>query len=336
MKVTGTGNITPFSIGKHDFVSFITKERSQIVCHKSFEDIKGVSVNFINEKVLAQCWDQREIRRVAGISRYAISAVKLAIEDSINKNINSKETALIVALTHGALNYTCQYHRSIVESNSVDISPLLFSESVLNAPAGNVSIYFGINGPVHTIVGGNTAGLKAIGLATQILSTNRYRRVIVVASEEINHLSLFCHAKLGEKIFSEAAVAVIIDNNESASNAYCKITSSAHFHIPNEPEKALKIAVNRALRKADLELSDIEMVLTNSASAFSDTETIDMRNFFGNCFSVSSLLNMLLGVLLFKESALKDAFKVSNVENIMICDVEKTGESSVVILSLSE
>jgi len=333
MKITGTGNITAFTTGKEDFISYITTGEPQLKPLEPFIDIVRIPGGLIGDAVMSEPDDQRALRRMARVSRYAISAIKMAIRDAGGDDIEPGETALIVALTHGALNYTCEYHSSIVDSSSVDISPLLFSESVLNAPAGNASIYFGINGPVHTIVGGNTVGLKAIGLAVHILSAGICSRVVVAASEEMNRLSLFCRSRLGESAISEGAAAIVVDQSDTSTEAYCYITAIVSFFMPDKPEESLKIALNRALRKAGLSLTDIGMVITDRPELFPDMRSIQLRRLFGNCFSVSSMINLLAGVLLFREDVLKDTFEIRDIENILVCDVEKTGETSVVILS---
>ena len=128
----------------------------------------------------------RAFRRVAQATKFALAAVSLALRDAgleIGPGDGSR-TAVVLGVTHGAIAFSTQFYGGLLQDGPEGASPMLFSESVLNAPAGNVAIAFGIRGPVHTLVGEETVGAQALVKALGLLQSRVVDRCIVAGTEE--------------------------------------------------------------------------------------------------------------------------------------------------------
>jgi 3-oxoacyl-[acyl-carrier-protein] synthase II len=111
----------------------------------------------------------------------AVADAGFSLED-----FGGQRTGLIVGITHGAVSYAVEFHRSLLQDGPRQASPLHFSESVPNAPAGNGAIALHIRGPVHTLIGDEPVGAQVIDLAANLLRADYIDRCLVAGTEEWN------------------------------------------------------------------------------------------------------------------------------------------------------
>src|SRR5204863_1882383 len=95
-------------------------------------------------------------------------------------------TAVVFAISDGGVLYTRKFYEQIVKQGANAASPLLFPETVYNAPASHLAALLGIDGASYTLVGDNSVGLAALKFAEQLLDLGDLDRVIVVGAEEID------------------------------------------------------------------------------------------------------------------------------------------------------
>ena len=62
-------------------------------------------------------------------------------------------TAVVFAITDGGVLYTRKFYEQIVKQGANSASPLLFPETVYNAPASHLAAQLGIDGASYTLVG---------------------------------------------------------------------------------------------------------------------------------------------------------------------------------------
>jgi len=106
---------------------------------------------------LAKAPAHPRLRRSSAISRFAAVA---GLEALANANVKldpqtAKRTALVFAVSNGGVIYTKRFYHDIVESGAQAASPLLFPETVFNAPASHLAAILGITGASYTLVGGD-------------------------------------------------------------------------------------------------------------------------------------------------------------------------------------
>ncbi len=126
------------------------------------------------------------LRRVSAISRFAVAAGLDAIAQakSENSNVDTEKLALVFAVSNGGVVYTKRFYHNIVEAGAQSASPLLFPETVFNAPASHLAAILGINGATYTVVGDGAVGILGIQMAAELLETGAARHCLVVAAEE--------------------------------------------------------------------------------------------------------------------------------------------------------
>ncbi len=346
--LAGLGPLSPIGNGENAFWGAVMDSLcgiKKITRFSATQDCYGGEIGDINfDEYIA---DSR-FRRAADISRYTMLAVKLAADDANISPSNGKDMGITVGLTHGALNYTQSYHRLLITEGAESASPILFSDSVLNAPAGNTSICFGVHGPVHTIIGGKTISTKVIMLAAQMLTTGVIDKSIAVCAEELNELSFFCYLRLGLNAMSEGAGAILLEDEDTlkGDDPYCYLSGISSRFNPSNPQTALREAIEESLEIAHLKGKDIDLIVTDSS--IPDIQGLDLSNkplgsithLTGEAFSVSSMWNVILSALIIRHGKVpasvinnSSAEIPAEIRNVMICVEEDEGVASAMTLS---
>jgi 3-oxoacyl-(acyl-carrier-protein) synthase len=130
------------------------------------------------------------LRRSSAISRFAVVA---GLEALTNANLNldpeiAQRMALIFAVSNGGVIYTKRFYHDIGESGAQAASPILFPETVFNAPASHLAAILGITGASYTLVGDGAVGLLALKMAEDLMLSDALDHCLVVAAEEADWL----------------------------------------------------------------------------------------------------------------------------------------------------
>jgi len=187
LRVAGMGWVTPLGRGIDlvwdrlvDGQEAIPEAISDAVFKKSYCAFR------VPAEILAQLPPHPRLRRASAISKFAAAAGLDAIaqaEAAIGK-IDPDRTALIFAASNGGVVYTKRFYQGIVESGAEAASPLLFPETVFNAPASHLAAILGIAGASYTIVGDGAVGLLAVKMANDLLENESAEFCLVVGAEE--------------------------------------------------------------------------------------------------------------------------------------------------------
>lgn len=130
------------------------------------------------------------LRRSSAISRFAAVA---GLDALANANVKldpptAARTALIFAVSNGGVVYTKRFYHEIAESGAQAASPLLFPETVFNAPASHLAAILGITGASYTLVGDGAVGTLALKMAEDLMLNDALDYCLVVGAEEADWL----------------------------------------------------------------------------------------------------------------------------------------------------
>jgi 3-oxoacyl-(acyl-carrier-protein) synthase len=130
------------------------------------------------------------LRRASLISRFAAAAALEALKVAEIKvdSQNAERIALIFAISNGGVIYTKRFYRDVVETGAQSASPLLFPETVFNAPASHLAAILGVTGTTYTVVGDGAVGLLAIKMAEDVMTNESLDYCLVVGTEEVDWL----------------------------------------------------------------------------------------------------------------------------------------------------
>jgi 3-oxoacyl-(acyl-carrier-protein) synthase len=199
------------------------------------------------------------LRRASAISRFAAAAGLAALAEA-KPPPSLDRIALVFAISNGGVIYTRRFYADIVKSGAQSASPLLFPETVFNAPASHLAAILGVSGASYTVVGDGAVGVLALKLAEDLIASSDLDACLVVAAEEID--PLVCEAyrqwrflrdsKNPETrrgmIMSEGAGAVVLKRSNGGSEID-RIVPGANFFRRSEASARLGCVVARLQNK---------------------------------------------------------------------------------------
>jgi 3-oxoacyl-[acyl-carrier-protein] synthase II len=156
--------------------------------------------------------DAARTRRLSDLAKLMLAAV-----EQLRRSVGAdhgwlRETPLIAATWHGAVDFTDRYYSDLIRSGIDHANPMLFAESVPNIGSAHISMANGITAASSTVVGTRTAAIEALALARARFLAGTWRRALVVAADECSpHVDRVLSAWTGAPVQSEAcAVAVLL------------------------------------------------------------------------------------------------------------------------------
>jgi 3-oxoacyl-(acyl-carrier-protein) synthase len=233
------------------------------------------------------------LRRASAVSRFAAAAGLSALESGglkIDANIADR-VALIFAVSNGGVVYTKRFYSNIVTTGADSASPLLFPETVFNAPASHLAAILGVTGVTYTLVGDGAVGLAAFKMAEQLMEIEPLDYCLVVGTEEVDWVLCDAYRRwrllrpappiepYGNPnrgmILSEGAGAVLL-SRDGAIRIECT-HPGGYFTKRADAEILLK----RILR--DLGQTEINFVISSANGTFIDAaESCALQTFFPN------------------------------------------------------
>ena len=224
------------------------------------------------------------LRRSSAISKFAVTAGLAALDDANFKidPAKAERTAIIFAISNGGVIYTKRFYHDVVESGAPAASPLLFPETVFNAPASHLAAILGITGASYTLVGDGAVGLLAMKMAEDLLQNPALDRCLVVGAEEADWL--LCDAyhrwrllrgagplevfkpRPRGTILSEGAGAVLLGRSDRTGPAICatQIEPGCNFRTQREAPACVDKIFDR------LQASNDDLIVCSANGTFVD------------------------------------------------------------------
>lgn len=124
------------------------------------------------------------LRRASPMAHYTVGAALEALGGDIEPIQTGKLRLGIIACTMtGGLSYSRRFYEEVLRDPAT-ASPLIFPETVFNAPASHLSAYLGTTIVNYTIVGDPGVFLQGVAVAAQWLADGVAEACLVIGAEE--------------------------------------------------------------------------------------------------------------------------------------------------------
>ena len=120
------------------------------------------------------CFQHPRLRRSSAITRFAVSAGL----EALGKD-NVARLGIITCVMSGCVNYSRRFYHEVLE-NPAEASPLLFPETVFNAPASHLGSVLGNISLNYTLVGDPGAFVQGLALGANWVVEGRVDGCLVV------------------------------------------------------------------------------------------------------------------------------------------------------------
>ena len=129
------------------------------------------------------------LRRSSAISQYAVAASLEALGGDIVKiKDGSLRLGIVFCAMSGCVNYSRRFYDEVLRDPST-ASPLVFPETVFNAPSSHLAALLGTTAVNYTLVGDPGTFVQGLALAAQWLKEELVNGCLVVGGEEMDWLT---------------------------------------------------------------------------------------------------------------------------------------------------
>ena len=247
------------------------------------------------------------LRRSGPISYFACAAAADAVQES--GPLPAARTALVFAASDGSVSYTRRFYEEVVARGAG--SPLLFPETVYNAPASHVAAMLGLDGVVLTLVNDATAGMDALATASELIGSGEVDRCLVVAAEELDWITcegyrrwkMTASSAETERgaVLAEGAVALVLGPPSSAHVQISRVHPGRILRRHSDARQTLRRVIGELADGTTPDLAVLSASGTRSGileeslvrECFPGARLLAPKRFAGEAFAVSSLLQCL-------------------------------------------
>lgn len=195
------------------------------------------------------------LRRTSSITQFAVAAALEALGP--REPASTSRIGVIVCVFSGCVNYSRRFYDETLKDPST-ASPLVFPETVFNAPASHISAYLGSTAINYTLVGDSGTFLIGLATAANWLMDGKVDECLVVGTEEIDWLTSDAVRLFDRRqILSEGAGAVLL--RKFGSVELSAITDE-HLYVGSTKNAALQ------KMRAELPISASSALLADSTS----------------------------------------------------------------------
>jgi len=299
--VRGVGIVSPLGIGVDSFWSQLLAGKCAI--RESPRSTRDIPVPAWSatlkelESEIDESVDARALRRVSNLSRYAVAAAQLAIprgkEDVAPASDaalpSADDTAVILGTSFGSACYHFDYYERLFRGGIREASPLLFSESVMNAASGHVSLYLQLRGASLALVGGEEVGLTAIADGAERVAIGDALAAFAGGADEYCD---FVHAGLASRefvsgepaepygggesraFFGEGSALLLLEAPDAADpQRGPPLAVVAGWGVASGAE-GVEDAVRQSLRQAGVDRGDVDLLVTSASGGAEDAAEV--------------------------------------------------------------
>lgn len=338
--VTGIGTISSLGVGIEPFWENILAGKSGIDHVSSFDASEypskvGSEVRDFNA---GDYMDPKEARRNDRYTHFSVAATRLALSHAglDTSSLDPDRIGVLVGSGIGGMLTIQTQSRRLYEMGPRKVSPFMIPSLIANIASGVVAIEIGARGPNYGLVSACSTATHSIGESFRILRDGDADVMVAGGSEaaitELGYAG-FCSMKAMSTsyndepsrasrpfdkgrdgfVMGEGAGILILETLEHAeargADIYCEVKSYAatcdayHITSPDPEGKALCAAIEKTIRDARLEPSDIDYINAHGTSTpYNDKfETLAIKKALGEhasktlISSTKSMTGHLLG-----------------------------------------
>lgn len=236
---------------------------------------------------------ERNFRPLDRTSQLVAATAQMALDDSgwTVEMRSRNEVGLVLGTMFCSVHTISQFDQRALVAGPAYASPMDFSNTVINAAAGQTAIWHNLRGVNSTIAAGSVSGLQAIIYATELIRTGRAEAILAGGADELcfesfygfNRAELLCGSNHSPGDFpipfdkrrngfalGEGAALLMLEDAESAAErgapALAEIRGEGSAYDPSRgvedrrSVKAIARAIRLALADAQVTTDEIDCV----------------------------------------------------------------------------
>jgi len=188
------------------------------------------------------------LRRTSPIAQYAVAAALEAIGQDAKTLGNGRRLGIIYCAMTGCVKYSQRFYNETLKDPST-ASPLIFPETVFNAPASHLGALLGTTAINYTLVGDPGTFLQGLALAADWLLSERVDGCVVIGAEELDWLVVEAYCLFDRTATVSEGAGALYLTREPASDRFVELTAVTEPQVftHKESRRAAALQVRRAI-----------------------------------------------------------------------------------------
>lgn len=214
--IHGIGVVTPAGWGMESFRRAVWEGQPVPLSQVQRPDGVQLPVRRVPAPPARPVWAMHpRLRRSSPIAHHAVAAAMEAL-GAADLGAGFPDLGIVACVMGGSVLYSGRFFGEVLRQPST-ASPLLFPETVFNAPASHLSAVLGTSARNDTCVADETGFLAGLAVAAEWLVTRQVNQVLVIAAEETDWTTAEAgrvYTRSG--VLAEGAAAVVLSREPSA------------------------------------------------------------------------------------------------------------------------
>lgn len=291
--ITGMGFILPVGDTFEDFCGALTENKAEKHTVSDFDIKKYI--------------DRKGMRTIDTNTKYALAACELALKDSGFEITDENRAccAVVMGTAFGGIESITGFDIVSRTRGFHALMPMNIVNTVMNAPAGQIAIIYGIRGVNATLSTGDGSSADGIVYCLDAMRTNNLKMALVGGVEQYCGVYRDYFKACGRETenLSDGALTFVFENEDSAkernARVYGKIVGYSRMFTDDVSKDDLEYLTEKTLKESGVSRDEVDLIITNRQSVFESDKCIDISSVIGECYSVTGALltAAALGVL---------------------------------------
>ncbi|HWW60731.1 MAG TPA: beta-ketoacyl synthase N-terminal-like domain-containing protein, partial [Thermoanaerobaculia bacterium] len=284
--ITGIGVVAPGAIGVDAFRRLLASGETALsdVDRFDVEGLRSRKAGLVCDFKPKDFIAPMKMRRMNGLSRFAVAAAKLAIDDC--GGAVDADTGVAMGTAFGPVQTSVEYMHEYVEKGAALAPPQLFAESVANAPGSHIAIEWGLRGFNVTITQRESSALAAAMYASAQLLKGAARGALIGGVEEVNEMLFSVLDRLGGVTIGEGGAVLVAGGG--TRKPYAALSgfgiardTTASISDWGDDANAVVTAMRAAMDDAEVDAVDAIYVSANGNARADALEARALASLFG-------------------------------------------------------
>jgi len=218
------------------------------------------------------------LRRSSPIGHYAVGAALEALgEDAARVSSGSVKLGIVFCVMTGCVNFSRRFYDETLK-DPVTASPLVFPETVFNAPASHLAALLGTTAINYTLVGDPGAFLQGLALAGDWLLSGRADGCLVIGAEERDWLTADAYRLFARRIVLSDGAGAIYLRRESSTGSLLELHSVTNSHLHVRAQSPAQAATRM---RSELPPADPEHLLCDGTAGLQHLDAVEATTWRG-------------------------------------------------------
>lgn len=197
LPITGIGVLAPGAIGVEAFRKLLESGATALGEIDRFDTagLRAHRAGLVRDFVAKDFIAPAKLRRMTTLSRYAVAAARLCLDDA--DLVLGQSTGVAIGTAFGPVQTSVDYMKEYVEKGAALAPPQLFAESVANAPGSHIAIEHNLRGFNVTFTQRESSALAAAMYGASQVAKKACDATLIGGVDEINEMLFSVLDRLG-------------------------------------------------------------------------------------------------------------------------------------------